>query len=409
MKQKIVFLVVFAVAAQIFAQSFMGSFTENFNNAGLPTNFQFDMSAASNRNVWENGVFSETEPQTRVMRLDMHPDNAAGAWQGPNFNTPRLTLFGRYSTRVRIPCVQDQPNVGGVVGFFTYYSDEWSSGQAPDWNQNGLFDNSEIDIEWLVAHPQLVYLTAWTDFQDGENFRKIGRIVNMATGEILSTTFGTSFASAGIPLTGVENYPETIRAIPNFDASQNFYTYGFDWKTDNIRWWMLNPADESDTIVMWDYREPHGRTLQDSRITQKPASFMFNFWHTNDWAAEGKPNSTEAPSRTFSAEFDWIKYETLNDIPSSKTPQNLNNSPRANKTFNATIRNRQLNLSLPTTAQTATISIFDLRGRLLFERAVKVNENSASIAFPRSIAKNQTAILQVKTNDFNLSKRVLIK
>jgi len=52
--------------------------------------------------------------------------------------------------------------------------------------------NSEIDFEWLIANPQLIYLTAWTDCQEKngvEDFRKIWRIINLATGKIYSTTY----------------------------------------------------------------------------------------------------------------------------------------------------------------------------------------------------------------------------
>jgi hypothetical protein len=409
MKNKIIFSTVFAIVSQVFAQNFVPSFTEDFNNSGNPTNFSFG-SGGTNQNTWENGVVSQTESQTSVMRLDMHPDNNAGAWQGPNFNTG-LTLWGRYSTRLRIPNVEEQPNVGGVVGFYTFYSDQYSTGQEPDLNQNGIPDNSEIDIEWLIANPQLIYLTAWTDFQDGSNFRNISRIVNMATGQIISTTFSTSHSMPKINLTGVENQPETIRNIPDFDASANFYTYGFDWKTDNIRWWILNPADESDTIVLWDYKEPQRPESEVSRITQKPAHLMFNFWHTNDWPAEGKPQSTERPNQVFSAEFDWIKYERLEDIkdePTSIIRQNSGFSQAA-KTFDATIFNRQINLSFPKFVQNAKVSLYDLRGRLLFERDIKVCGNLAGITLPKSITKNQTAVLRVKTNDFNLAKQVLVR
>jgi len=412
MKIKVVFLAIFVIAASVFAQVLMESFFEDFNNAGVPPNFRFDMSNAQgiNRNVWESGVASAVEPQTRVIRLDIHPDNPAGAWQGPNFNTPSRTLYGRYSTRVRIPDVSAQPNVGAVVGFYTYFNDYWQETPTTICPHTGLVINSEIDIEWLIAHPQLIYLTAWTHFTDGGNFRKIGRIINMATGDIISTTFGTSFASDGTPLTGVENQPTTIRAIPDFDASKNFYTYGFDWRSDNIRWWILNPENEQDTIVLWNYREPENRLSNESRITHYPANFMINFWHTNDWPAEGMPQSIQAPNRVFSAEFDWVRYERLEDIvnPIRITERNISSS-QTNKAINASIFNRQLDLSFPTNVQNADVALYDTRGRLLFQRDIKVNGNFASLSIPKTIVRNQAAILQVKTNNINLTKQVLFR
>jgi len=240
-----------------------------------------------------------------ILKAAIDGNDKAGAWQGRNYAANELSLFGRYSARIKIPPVETQPNVGGVVGFYTYYSDLYGNEQEKDINQNGITDNPEIDFEWLIANPKIIYLTAWTDYEEkpnGTEFRKISRIINLATGKIYSTTYAEKWGKI-TKLTDVENQPETIKPIPNFDASKNFYTYGFDWKTDNIRWWIINPENSADTITLWDYK---GNT---ERITQKPAYLSFNIWHTNDWAAEEKPKSTEIPIGAFFVEFDWIKYE----------------------------------------------------------------------------------------------------
>jgi len=408
----LIFLILLAVVSHISAQpTMMNSFTENFNSSASPPNFRFGTNRDSNQDTWASGVESEIEPGTRVMRLAMHPDNAADPWQGPNFETRNLTRFGRYSARIKIPSVEDQRLVGGVVGFFTYYNDEYNTQLTPDENGNGLNDNSEIDFEWLIANPQLVYMTAWTDHHvPTGQCRKVARIVNLATGQILTTNYlAGRLGSSGVRLTGVENQPETIRSIPGFDASKNFYTYGFEWKTDNIRWWILNPENVLDTIVLWDYKE--NPTVTERRITQKPAYLLFNFWHTNNWDAEGVPGSREKPNRIFHADFDWIRYETLADIGGSGTSSVRKNTTSSStpKTVDASIINRQLNLSFPTGTNTANIAIYDVRGRLLLERDIAVITNAASVALPRSIAKNQVVILQIKTNDLNVAKRVLAK
>jgi len=88
------------------------------------------------------------------------------------------------------------------------------------------------------------------------------------------------------------------------------------------------------------------------------------------------------------------------EIHSSKTPNNASVS----------IANGNINLHLPTAASNANIALYDVRGRLLFERNVAVNGNIANVALPQSIVRNQAVILQVKTNsDFNLTKRILVK
>jgi len=84
-----------------------------------------------------------------------------------------------------------------------------------------------------------------------------------------------------------------------------------------------------------------------------------------------------------------------------------------NKTVSSvgvSVINGNINLSLPSSANSANIVLFDVRGRILFERSVAVNANFASVALPKSLLRNQAAILQVKTNSgFNMTKRILIK
>jgi hypothetical protein len=48
-------------------------------------------------------------------------------------------------------------------------------------------------------------------------------------------------------------------------------------------------------------------------------------------------------------------------------------------------------------ATEVNLALYDVRGRLIFERSVPVNGNLASIALSRTI-KNQVVILQVKAN-----------
>ena len=100
----------------------------------------------------------------------------------------------------------------------------------------------------------------------------------------------------------------------------------------------------------------------------------------------------------------------LEGVTGNPTAIQTNRPAKSINAANATITNRQINLSLPTTANNANIALFDIRGRQIFEQNVAINGGLANIALPRSIAKNQTAILQVKTNSgFNMSKKVLVK
>jgi len=161
---------------------------------------------------------------------------------------------------------------------------------------------SEIDFEWLVADPSIVYIGTWTGYNGA--LQRIGRTINLATGTIYNTIYKTGYTGTPTPLTGAQNQPETIDSIVHYDASSQFYTYGFDWHPDGLTWWMTNPA-MGKKIVLWDY---HG---SQRGIPQHPSFYRMNFWHTNNWAVETNPNSIEKPLNPYELEVDWMKYEPL--------------------------------------------------------------------------------------------------
>lgn len=104
------------------------------------------------------------------------------------------------------------------------------------------------------------------------------------------------------PLTGRQNQPDTIAAIADYDASAKFYTYGFDWYADRIRWWMIHPSS-GEKIVLWDYQ---GSTRG---IPQHPTLYRMNFWHTNAWPVETNAHAIEKPLQPYELEVDWMGYE----------------------------------------------------------------------------------------------------
>lgn len=270
-------------------------FKDTFNS-GEPEYFRYGSGGNRAEFTHSSGVRSSVEPDTRVLLLKMDPEDSATPWQGPNMSSHQVCHFGTYAGRLRIPEVSRQPNVGGVVGFFTYFNDP---------NING---HSEIDIEWLIADPEIIYLNAWldTDAPPEITRRRVGRIINLAEGVVYSTTYTENVGDRPVrtPLTGNENFPETVPAIENFNAAERFHTYGFDWESDRIRWWIIHP-EINDTVVLWDYRGPR------ERITQTPASFMINIWHTDNWPVHTNPESVERPEYPFGVEFDWVSYAPL--------------------------------------------------------------------------------------------------
>ena len=285
-------------SAQDTDSRFMRPFTENFD-AARPQFFSSSGSALR----YYCGVPSLSEKGTDVMLMRINPADPAGAGRGPEISTSKSTHFGTYSARIRVPDVKKvQPNVGVVVGYFTY---RFTRG----------FGLSEIDFEWLIADPRLIYIGTWTsDPNNVNNLQRVGRTINLATGKILYTNYRSYHdgnrnhnfdSSDDAALT-----PRTIPAIEDYNAAKQFYVYGFDWYPDRLTWWIEHP-DTKERIILWDYR---GTTPNFSGIPQPPTTYLLNFWHTKDWAVDTNSRSTEAPKYPYFLEIDWMKYEPYDDI-----------------------------------------------------------------------------------------------
>jgi len=108
-----------------------------------------------------------------------------------------------------------------------------------------------------------------------------------------------------------------------------------------------------------------------------------------------------------------VRGLVIEDDPEPTPPGPSPIAQNKNKTVSnvgVSVMSSKINMSLPASANSANIVLFDVRGRILFERSVAVNANFASVALPKSLLRNQAAILQVKTNSgFNMTKRILIK
>lgn len=233
------------------------------------------------------GAESVSEPGTKIITFKIDPEDPAGAGKGPEIISKNFTHFGTYAARIKVPDVSKvQPNVGAVVGYFTYHMDK----------DPGL---SEIDWEWLIADPEIIYIGTWTGPRG--KLERIGRTLNMATGKIYSTSYRSGHEGERTILEGAQNQPETIPAIEGYNASKQFYTYGFDWYPERIRWWIIHPQT-ADTVVLWDYQ---GSKLG---IPQNHTRYRLNFWHTNNWPVQTNPNSIEKPLDHYPLEIDWMSY-----------------------------------------------------------------------------------------------------
>ncbi len=280
------FLLIAGLSACAVHDHYQKSFHEDFNHSSSRY-FQYHTTGIPAPFKSAFGITSPSEPGDKILSFKIDPDDSAGAGRGPEIASKRFTYYGRYAARLKIPdVVSVQPDAGVVVGYFTYYMDK----------EQGL---SEIDIEWLVANPEIIYIGTWTG-PHGQ-LRRIGRTINLNKGIIYSTNTHVGFNGERSPLTGEQDQPESIPAVENYNASSQFYTYGFDWYSDRLRWWMIHPAT-GDTLVLWDY---HGSSLG---IPKNKSLYRMNLWRTKDWASETNPASTQKPLHRYELEIDWMSY-----------------------------------------------------------------------------------------------------
>ncbi|MBT0773134.1 glycoside hydrolase family 16 protein [Kineosporia sp. J2-2] len=204
------------------------------------------------------------------------PSNAAEVISRQHFT------HGRFTSRLRTADCSAQPGTGAVTGMFTYGND------GTDQDGDGLTDNSEIDIEVLCARPSVLHLGVWTDYDAGSRLsRRISRVIDVATGQVILTCFYTDFGPCAEELTGEQAEPAVVPAIAGFDSSKGYHDYTIDWTADSVRFSVTD--DSGHEVTLWNYHGPA------DRIPQRPAQYLVNLWHADDWPALGRPGSTQAP------------------------------------------------------------------------------------------------------------------
>ena len=169
-------------------------FVENFDKPALRY-FSAKLKNSGVDNRYFQGIDSPSEKGAKIMLLKIDPEAPAGPGGGPEIISEKFTHFGVYSARIKVQDVTKiQPDVGAVVGCFTY-------------NMDSITGLSEIDFEWLLADPEIIYLGTWTGGND--NLLRIGRTINLAKGIIYNTSL--EYNDIIHPLTGRQNQPETIQ------------------------------------------------------------------------------------------------------------------------------------------------------------------------------------------------------
>lgn len=281
---------------------FHGAFTETFSGR-TSAYFDYNYRPSGEDYRYYSGFPSLSEEKTDVMMYRIDPDDPAGAGRGPEIISKDYTFYGSYSARIKVPKARDvQPDLGAVVGYFTY-------------NIDREFGQSEIDIEWLLADPRIIYVGTWTGKRGAHN--RVGRIINLATGEILETIWrsevrhedGSVTRVPNTAFTGRQNKPSRLEAITGYDASEQFYTYGWDWYPDRLVWWMIHP-DTGKKLVLWDYKGKEVFPDQPSKtgVPCLKSKYRLNFWHTDNWPVETNEASVEKPLYPYELEIDWMSY-----------------------------------------------------------------------------------------------------
>ncbi|MBM7541160.1 beta-glucanase [Amphibacillus cookii] len=227
--------------------------TERPMGAAFFEEFHFhDEERWSMAGVWTNGdMFNTTWYPEQVtfdndkMQLTLdHDENASETgipYKSGELRTNDFYHYGFYEVSMR-PVASE----GTVSSFFTY-TGEW------DWD-NDPWD--EIDIEFLGKDTTRIQFNYFTDGVGGNEY-----------------------------------YHDL-----DFDASQSFNTYGFDWREDSITWYVNGEAVYTAT----------------ENIPQTPQKIMMNLWPgigVDDWT--GTFDDDDIP---LVAEYDWVRYTPVSEL-----------------------------------------------------------------------------------------------
>ncbi len=274
-------------------------FTENWTGS---TSLYFTFVQNGGSTITSN-VDDESASDGKIVQLELPALAAAGPGGGPNIVSSDASYgFGTYEASLKTADCSTQPNTGIISGFFTFLND------GTDQNGNGIKDNSEIDFEWLCAEPNVVWITMWTDYQDSPTLamRRVYREIDISTGQIRQTCYSEGFGACTENLTGSasEGSPSSITAIPDYNSATAYHTYGFTWASNEVTWYVYDPAT-AEKIILWDYQGPT------ARITQRPARYMINVWHTNNWTPPGLPGAIEQNNTPRTMKVDWASYTAI--------------------------------------------------------------------------------------------------
>jgi len=257
--------------------------TENWT--GRPGNFH-----AANSLTALTIVPAADATDGRALKLTLPAYPEPGAAGSAIVASDRLYRYGTFGTRMKTADCTGQDHPGIITGTFTYSMDH------SDTNHNQVTDNDEIDIEFLCAQPDVVYLSIWTDYSEtSNNLAEISRAINLRTGTVVSTCYILSYGTGCQPLLAGENTPAAVTPVPGFDSGARFRTYAFDWQADHVTFTTCDGSGRQ--IVLWNYRGPA------SRIPDRPQALMQNVTYTKAWDPLDGPSHNQ-PTAPISAYLD---------------------------------------------------------------------------------------------------------
>jgi beta-glucanase (GH16 family) len=277
------------------------TFTENWTGS---TSSVFAFLQQGGSTITSN-VADAAASDGKIVQLVLPAFPGAGPNAAPNLQSTDVFTYGTYEARLKTADCTSQPSSGVITGFFNYLND------GTDQDGNGVTDNIEIDFEWLCAEPQVMWMTMWTDFRESPlAMKRVYRELDLSTGQIRRTCYSEGYGTCTQDLTGSgsEGGPSSITPISGYNSAANYYTYGFTWLSNRVTWYIMHPTTGA-KIILWDYQGPT------ARIAHRPARYMFNVWHTNNWPPPSMPGAIQQPNSARTMKIDWVKYTAAGAQP----------------------------------------------------------------------------------------------
>jgi hypothetical protein len=265
----------------------------------------FETEFVDNPNLWQltlnlpraSVAFGQSDAQARdgqaaELRFPGDPARVAGDAAGPAYVTQMETAarfgFGRLSSRVSFgTCAAGEEVIQSILGYFA---------DGSDGDRNGIADDIEIDLQVACSAPNYLYLTVFTDYErtaSGEQFRKSSHIIDFASGAEYD-----SVAVDSDEFTQTATRSALVR--PALLKPGNYYELGFEWRSDSLRFFLVDGFDE---IALWTLADP-------VRVPQRPVALMYNLWHPDThWFPSAMV--ADFPASDLSMRVDWLRYESV--------------------------------------------------------------------------------------------------